>query len=426
MPVTDKAATVWPRFQDAAGRLLQDTSQTSIGLAVSGGGDSMAMLHLAARQLGPERIRVITIDHGFREAAADEVAHVSAQAAALGIQHIAAKWHWDGTGNLQAAARAGRWAAIRDWATASGVSKIWLGHTEDDQVETLLMRLARGSGIDGLAAMAQSTRRDGIAIQRPLLGLSRDDLRDWLKAEQIAWCDDPSNDDPRFDRVRARQMYPQLQTLGLTRKRLLQTVAHMQAGQASLQHAAQLFAKAHVRQDAGDLIFDEAALDLGGGDTARRVMAAAFGWVGNRGYRPRFEQLCDAVGRAAQGVTSTLGGCILSRGADGMVRMTREAAATQPLSRSGCAELDVTGVIWDGRWFLEGPLQDGQIFRALGDAIKDCPQWRNSGMPRKSLLASPSVWLDGALIAAPMAGLSNGWAARMVTDFHSSAFAIED
>ncbi len=423
MPVTGDVAA---QFLDDVARLTEDRSHAPIGLAVSGGGDSIAMLHLAARHLGTTSLRVITVDHGLRESAAKEIALVAKQAAALAIPHTVVKWQWDGQGNLQAVARAGRWAAIRDWAMQSGIPTVWMGHTEDDQVETLLMRLARGSGVDGLAAMAERTRRDDITILRPLLGVSRDNLRAWLKAEQIDWCDDPSNDDPRFDRVRARQMIPQLQTLGLTRKRLLQTVAHMRAGQASLQRAAQQFAKTHVRQDAGDLIFDAAALDLEGGDTPSRVMAAAFGWVGNRGYRPRFEQLCNVVERAAQGVTSTLGGCILTQGADGKVRMTREAAATQPLWREDRAGVETSGVIWDGRWFLEGPLQDGQVFCALGEAIKDCPQWRHSGMPRMSLLASPSVWSDGQLIAAPLAGLSNGWSARIVADFHSSAFAIED
>lgn len=423
MPVTGSVAA---QFQDAVARHSGVSKDQSIGLAVSGGGDSIAMLHLAARQIDPARLKVITINHGLRAGAADEIALVASQAKALGVLHSVARWAWDGSGNLQAAARAGRWAAIRDWARSLGISTIWIGHTEDDQIETLLMRLARGSGIDGLAAMAPVAQRDGLTIVRPLLGLSREDLRAWLTAEQIDWCDDPSNDDPRFDRVRARQMYPQLQALGLTRKRLLQTVAHMQAGQASLRRAAQQFASAHVRQDAGDLIFDAAALDLETEDAPRRVMAAAFQWVGAQGYRPRFDQMCDVVARAAHGVTATLGGCILTPEPDGQVRMLREASATRPVFRDESSKLDATGVIWDSRWFLEGPLESGQEFRALGEAVKDCPDWRTSGTPRISLLGSPSVWSNGLLIAAPLAGMSNGWSARIVTDFHSSAFAIED
>lgn len=397
----------------------------TIGLSVSGGGDSIALMHLAARQRDPKTLRAITVDHGLRAEAQDEIALVASQAASLGIDHTVRKWAWDKQGNLQAAARAGRWAEIHDWATMQNLREVWMGHTEDDQLETVLMRLARGSGIDGLTAMYPLTARDGLHILRPLLGCSRADLRAWLTQEKIAWCDDPSNDDPRFDRVRARQMFAQLEALGLTRKRLLQTVDHMQAAHVSLQSAAHEFAKHYVRQDAGDLLFAPEALDLGKADAPRRVMAAAFAWVGNRTYRPRFEPLLDTVMRAGQGATLTLGGCIMMPEEGGSVRLTREAAATMPIERP-VLHADATGVIWDQRWFLEGPIRDGLNYKALGEGIRFCPDWRDSGMPRKSLLASPSVWKGASLLAAPLAGLSNGWSARIVADFHTSAFAIED
>ncbi|MEO0903293.1 MAG: tRNA(Ile)-lysidine synthetase, partial [Pseudomonadota bacterium] len=229
----------------------------------------------------------------------------------------------------------------------------------------------------------------------------------------------------RFDRVRARQMFTQLEALGLTRKRLLQTIDHMQAAHISLQAAALDFAKQHVRQDAGDLLFAPAALDLEKADAPRRVMAAGFAWVGSRTYRPRFEQLLDIVAQARKGATVTLGGCIMTPEDSGAVRLMREAAATVPTMRDNKMP-ETTGIFWDQRWFLEGPLRDGLSFKALGNAIKDCPDWRDSGMPRASLLASPSVWHGNVLVAAPLAGLSNGWSARIVADFHSTAFAIED
>jgi tRNA(Ile)-lysidine synthase len=167
-------------------------------------------------------------------------------------------------------------------------------------------------------------------------------------------------------------------------------------------------------------------LDLGKADAPRRVMAAAFAWVGSRTYRPRFEQLRDTVAQARKGATVTLGGCLLSATDGGAVRMTREAAATTPTLRKSDAVHEVQGAFWDKRWFLEGPLVQDFEFKALGEGIKNCPNWRESGMPRTSLLSSPSVWQNDTLIAAPLAGLSNGWAARIVANFHSSAFAIED
>lgn len=425
MPVAQAAANVSACFDKALAANPRATAGP-VGLSVSGGGDSIALMHLAAQSVSPKSLHVITVDHGLRPEAVAEIGLVAQQAEALGLHHTVAKWQWDQQGNLQAAAREGRWAAIRGWALEHNIRSVWLGHTEDDQVETVLMRLARGSGIDGLTAMYPTARRDGLLLFRPLLSCSRADLRDWLKQNSIAWCDDPSNDDPRFDRVRARQMLAQLQDLGLTRKRLLQMVDHMQAAHLTLQTAAQQFAKAHVRQDAGDLIFEPPALDLDKADAPRRVMAAGFGWVGSRVYRPRFEQLLEVVKNARKGQTVTLGGCIMSPEAGGAVRLSRETAATNETVRSAAKGLHATGLFWDQRWFLEGPLEPTLSFKALGDGIKQCPGWRDCGVPRVSLQASPSVWQGEKLIAAPLAGLSNGWSARIVADFHSAAFAIED
>ena len=426
MSVASDPAATRALFRKALAAQPGVLAGSPIGLSVSGGGDSIALMHLAARECGAAAFHAITIDHGLRSEAADEIALVAKQAQALGIPHSVVRWEWDGTGNLQAAARDGRWGAIRAWALTYNIKSVWLGHTEDDQLETALMRLARGSGIDGLTAMARTTQRDGLTLFRPLLRIGRTDLREWLRAEGIAWADDPSNEDPRFDRVRARQMFAQLETLGLTRKRLLQTVDHMQAAHLSLQRVAREFARVHVKQDTGDLIFAPAALDMEHEDAPRRVMAAGFGWVGSRTYRPRFEQLLDVVAKARKGQIVTLGGCIMSPESGGRVRLAREAAATQVVRRQMTDVADATGVFWDTRWFLEGPLDPDLSFKALGEGIKQCPDWRDSGTPRKSLLASPSVWRGDNLIAAPLAGLSNGWSARIVADFHSSAFAIED
>lgn len=426
MSVASRSPDVAACFRDAIARSHTGLTDGVVGLCVSGGGDSIAMMHLAARSFDRHRLHIVTVDHGLRAGAADEIALVAGQAARLGIAHTVLTWTWDRQGNLQAAARAGRWHAIQKWAEAAHIDTIFLGHTEDDQLETLLMRLARGSGIDGLTAMARADWRDGLRVVRPLLDMSREMLRGWLRTEGIAWCDDPSNDDPRFDRVRARQMFAQLETLGLSRKRLLQTVNHMQAAHVSLQRAAQDFARRHVRQDTGDLIFDAAALALDNEDAPRRVLAAGFSWVGGGAYRPRFDSLLEAAQKAAKGGVATLAGCILSANPGGGARLTREVSATRPIHRDSTAFSDVAGVIWDRRWFLDGAIETGLTFRALGAGVSQCPDWRNIGLPRQSLLASPSVWQDATLIAAPVAGFCNGWSARIVADFHSTAFAIED
>src|SRR5690606_22697748 len=152
------------------------------------------------------QLHCVTVNHGLRPDAAAEAAMVASASATLAIPHHTLHWTgWDRQGNLQDAARRARSALIRDWAMAHDISLILLGHTADDQAETVLMRLARGSGVDGLAGM--SVHRGGTpAILRPLLGLHRQTLRDWLSAQGVTWADDPSNDDSRYDRIKARQM----------------------------------------------------------------------------------------------------------------------------------------------------------------------------------------------------------------------------
>lgn len=401
-----------------------------IGVAVSGGGDSMALLHLAHYWAQARGVMVCaaTVNHGLRDAAADEAAMVARVCAGLGVAHQTLHWQgWDGRGNLQAEARAARRALLTAWATDLGLTAVLLGHTADDQAETFLMRLARGSGVDGLSGM-QPSDWDGLFL-RPLLPIRRDTLRDWLGARGVAWVDDPSNDDMRFDRVKARQMLASLAPLGLTVDRLTDTAAHMLRARLTLRRASADWAARHVRSQGGDLIFAPEALELGQTDTEARVFAAAVQWIGGAGYRPRYEALLDAAAALRQRQTRTLGGVLLLPEGKTEARMTREAAA--------CAtRLSITGAgrgpfQWDGRWWLSqaAPVNHAPNsarssppwhIAALGEAgLALCKSWREAGLPRSSLLATPAVWSDGTLIAAPLAGMANGWQANLGPSFES-------
>ena len=180
-----------------------------VGLAVSGGPDSLALLLLAHAVLGSPAIRVATVDHGLRAEAAAEAGGVAAICASIGVAHdtLTADWPSMPTANIQSAAREARYELLDRWAQSHGLHAVLTGHHADDQAETLLMRLARGSGASGLAgARARSQLPGGTWRLRPLLGWRRSALAEIVSAAGLTPVEDPANTDDRFDRTRVRAL----------------------------------------------------------------------------------------------------------------------------------------------------------------------------------------------------------------------------
>jgi tRNA(Ile)-lysidine synthase len=169
------------------------------GVAVSGGPDSMALTWLMASLL-PEQISAATVDHGFRKASADEARMVAGYCAREHIAHQILTPPAPIEGSLQAAARAERYRLLEEWRAREGLDFIVTAHHADDQLETLLMRVNRSSGVSGLAGVR---RRNGTVL-RPLLAWRRRELLDLALDEDIPFIEDPSNTDQRFDRARLR------------------------------------------------------------------------------------------------------------------------------------------------------------------------------------------------------------------------------
>jgi tRNA(Ile)-lysidine synthase len=205
--------------QDAK-RLFADwKAAPAIVLAVSGGPDSIALMWLAARwrstlARGP-RLIAVTVDHGLRAEAAAEAREVKRLARTFDLPHRTMRWTGEKpkTG-LPAAARTARYRLLAQAARASGATHILTAHTRDDQAETVLMRLLRGSGIGGLAAMARESERDGVLLARPFLQVSKSQLVATLKKAKIGFADDPTNRDTNFTRPRLREIMPVLAAEG--------------------------------------------------------------------------------------------------------------------------------------------------------------------------------------------------------------------
>lgn len=386
---------------------------TGLGVAVSGGSDSLALMFCAADWAAGRDIlfRAVTIDHGLRAEAAREAAEVAGIAGARGIAHDILPWTgWNGQGNLQDQARQARFALIGDWAQRAGIGHVALGHTADDQAETLLMRLARGAGVDGLSAIPGRRLVQGVTFLRPLLDIARADLRDWLQGQGQGWIDDPSNDDTRFDRVKARQALEVLAPLGIGRAQLAVVAQNMAEARKALNWYVYLAARDIARLDAGDVVIGRAGFRALPDEIQRRMLAYALCWIGGAPYPPRRRPLAALVADALDGAGATLHGCRLLPGGD-EIRLTREYRAVAGLRAP-------VGALWDGRWRFVGPVGDGGLeIAALGEeGLAQCPDWRATGLPRASLLACPAVWEGDRVLAAPLAGLGNGWRQVLARD----------
>jgi len=205
--------------QDAKRLFADFRAVPAIVLAVSGGPDSVALMWLMARwrrtlARGP-RLVAVTVDHGLRAEAAREARDVKLLARTLDLPHRTMRWSGDKpkTG-LPAAARAARYRLLAQAAQAAGATHILTAHTRDDQAETLLMRLLRGSGIAGLAAMARESARDGVVLARPLLNVPKSRLVATLNKAKVTFADDPTNRDTALTRSRLRTLLPLLAAEG--------------------------------------------------------------------------------------------------------------------------------------------------------------------------------------------------------------------
>jgi tRNA(Ile)-lysidine synthase len=374
-----------------------------IGVALSGGGDSTALLHLSLA--AGLRVEAVTVDHRLRDGSAAEAAAVARDCAALGVPHALLVWDHgpEVAGNLMDQARRARMSLIADWARGRGIAHVALGHTRDDQAETVLMGLARAAGVAGLSGMRRDWEEGGVTFHRPLLDAGREELRDWLRARGLAWVDDPTNDNTRFTRVKARRVLAALAPLGITAERLAAVAGHLGQARDALAVLVRDAALRNVVEVAGALKVGPGLWEAPG-EVQRQVLAAAVGWLSQAPYLPRAEDLGRLQRAMAAGRDATLHGCRHHKG--WLLREARAAACAVPV-----------GEAWDGRWRVSGAA--GEV-RLLGPAgLRQCPDWRAMGLPRQVLEVTPAVWQGDLLIAAPSAGFGPA-TATCAPGFHAS------
>lgn len=392
-------------------------------VAVSGGRDSTALMHLLAASSVPfEDLTILTVDHRLRAASSHEAAQVAEMAQRLNLNHVTLAWSGEKPkSGIQEAARHARYELMTDWCRSRGVHDLYLAHTEDDQAETILMRLVRGSGVDGLAAMSPVTERGGVRLLRPLLGVSREALTSFLQERSICWIDDPSNEDVGYARVRMRTLLADLHTQGLTRDRLARTAEHMSRAREALAHYAQILWNEIVTvHETGYVTIECAALKDSPDEIGLRVLSRALQMVGGQTYRPRFEKLAslfESISKGERVPGRTLAGCAMRDDEAGRMMIARELRAVVPAAtpvRPG------QKIRWDNRFLVELAQSGvhsssekpdslgGYSIRPLGEngwrAVRDQAQTK---LPNEVRLALPSLWIDEEVEAVPHLGVAH-------------------
>jgi tRNA(Ile)-lysidine synthase len=423
--MTSNALPFGPDDLDRLFRPIFGQPVRGVALAVSGGSDSTGLMVLSAEWLAQtgqdaSAVFVLTVDHGLRPEAAREARWVAEAALRLGFRHAILPWPGakPKTG-LQAAARAARYALLADFMRQAGLGVLVTAHTADDQAETLLMRLARGSGVDGLAAMAPWTTlppptpaEREILLARPLLAVSKARLKAALVARGMSWLEDESNAAPLFERSRLRAAQETLLRLGLTEDSLGLSAQRLQRARAALDWAVARFCREegcyHV-DPTGLICIDAAAWGALPSELKVRVLLKGISAAGGEGRplaRAKLEALSQSLGDALASPRAA-GRWTLARTAVrvawGKIVLEREPG------RRPWPELSLapgTRALWDGRfWVAAGPKLGFPVaVRALGASGLQSLRGEVTlpeGVPAGTLRALPGFYRGSLLFAVP-------------------------
>ncbi len=337
-PASVPRAATEPIGSDATiARLFESWEPLSgVLLAVSGGPDSVALMLLAARwarsRAAAPRLFVATVDHGLRPESSKEAEAVAAWAKALGLAHTTLAWNGPKPqARVQELARDKRYELLLEHAKDVGAEAVATAHHADDQAETILFRLLRGSGVAGLAGMASSSERGGCLISRPLLGCPKDTLVATCEAAAHPYFRDPSNADPAFARTRIRDLIARLEPDGLNRRVLLELGRRAARAEAALaEQARRLGAALDVERTSERAVARVGVLASQPDEIVLRVLANEIKKINDgRGIRlDRLESLsarfCAAL-RSGTRLSASLGGALVVLDPDGTLSLRREA-----------------------------------------------------------------------------------------------------
>ena len=397
--------------------LLLREQPDHLAVAVSGGVDSLALAWLANawRRESRFNLSVLTVDHGLRPGSDQEARQVAAWMADWGLPHHILRWDGEkpSTG-IQDAARQARYKLLTDWCRLNGAGALLVAHTLEDQAETFLMRLLRGSGGDGLAGMRSVSRFNGLPLIRPLLGVAKRELTDVLRDAGQDWIEDPSNQDERFTRVRVRHWSSTLAGLGLDADRIGRLAANFGTLRTSLEDVTRHAVAELVTFDPGG--WAELPQDLlcrAPDVLARRILLSVLRSVGGKYHAPRSDRVARGLSKCRvpdSFQAFSLGGCIVRQKGHSLI-IYREERGKVPATelRSG------DRFVWRRRFMCEfqgqmskdktpysvGPLSD----QGWRQALTWDPTVHRAGISRDCAATLPALYDRDGLLEVPRLGL---------------------
>ncbi|PCI50883.1 MAG: tRNA lysidine(34) synthetase TilS [Alphaproteobacteria bacterium] len=394
--------------------LLPPRSASAIAVAVSGGADSLALTVVLGEYCLREGISLtaLTVDHGLRGDSAQEARTVGSWLEKRGIAHVILKWQGDKPqSNIQDQARLARYRLMGEWCQENDIARLFLGHHQGDQAETFLIRLFRGSGIDGLSAMkirsdfpVPLSGRGDITLHRPLLAVPKARLEATLRHMNQPWIEDPSNQNETYTRIKVRNLLKQNDIEGLNAERMAQTAARMGRVQSLLlsltgdltRQSVIYFPQAYAEVELLPLLSAHEEIAL-------RCLASLVRRIGGGKYTPRLMRLEALYDRLKTTGFSgqTLGGCLISPLGDNRVMISREVSAIDAI-----IDLEADReILWDGRFFVENRAIKG-ILQKLGSiswraVCGENPELKKLKLHKAVRDSLPCIISDSGKVALP-------------------------
>lgn len=398
------SVTLLQKFEHHLEKMAPFETAPTIAVAVSGGADSMALCLLLQKWTKKNNAKIIalTVDHHLRPDSTDEAQQVKNWMQDLGIKHHILNWHPpENQNNIMEAARNARYHLLEEFCAAHHILHLATGHHADDQSETFLNRLTRGSGLYGLAGMGAVTYRDHIRMLRPLLSMSKQDLKDFLTHQNQTWIEDPTNNNPDYQRTRWRQSRDILSAEGLSPQRLNDTITNLGRARAAAEYQlAEAALKTITFHEAGFVTINTKSFLQLPPEIGLRLLAQILRHVGRPDHTPRMESLMDLYDhlKIENFPPRTLKGAYVFMKNHAII-ICREWQKTTPI----LWEKNMSHTRWDSRFDLTRTTMDQQWeIGALGE-----PGWEQikphiqTTLPHPVCLGLPTVRHQKKIVAIP-------------------------